>query len=787
MKMKVTCPSCKKTLGMPEEYSGKLVECPSCGEAVPVPIPIPSQPTNSDSKPSPQIPRPEHNPTTNSTSDTPWIFRLVLIASVGMIIPLLFAGGKSTDLAYSVGYWLPFVLGIFYFSKLRKRGWRIASISFVVICGATLTGVLLSSARNHRDNQMTQNDIEQAGIALDEIKESLLDLAEKSTDSEGFPQLIEGEIDTTPKAKGEFGEMERFIKEFMAKAAKQGNDYQLELTNIGINRLLEAKRIEKDETFAESKVILRKAKQIVEKYGTRTDELIAEARNKISTLNVSRAAKKGMEKGFDEALASSLEQLKTMWDLEEKILGEMVSIINFLEERKGTWTVQDDQIVFARETDVARYNAFLLSIHRIAKEQQEIKRRQIKKALAKFDSAKTKLRGGHKINLVLPSLPNLQDVYVLPLTTIPNESDKSKRQQNRWPSCFLDTHKTRKIASDPFVPKLTPALIKEMSQAWVFFMTQEKIIRSVGEKFPDLHDRLSIAQFQFQQKYRPAIENIDRIVGKQFAQWEKVKKASIEEIEPLIRNQLENIERATAEVILDKLENQYKGKISSPIIETLLMFHPTYMKYPVQEIIDGFKKEYRSDGSGKAMGIKIGLEYPASWQEKEGRRPHIVKKIISKNGKGRVSAMIMVTPIPEEFAEFESKDVILQILNDKEVLQEVFPSGGKVIDYGLASHAKVPLLWIEGTVKRNRVGTDIEMHQLIFIFIRKNKMAWLTFTCAGTPDKSSETVLQEFHRHAPLFKSMLNSVDFFGRYDSPNAEVAGITKKLNRSTKEKAK
>ena len=359
---------------------------------------------------------------------------------------------------------------------------------------------------------------------------------------------------------------------------------------------------------------------------------------------------------------------------------------------------------------------------------------------------------------------NLQDVGVLPLTSIPNETTKSKKQQNRWPACFLDTHKIRKVTAEPFVPKLTTALFDEILQAWIFFMTQEKIIRLVREKFPDLHDRLSIAQLQFQQKFRPAIDNMDRIVGKQFGQWEKVKKTSIEEIDPHIRNQLEDIKRATAEVILVELENQYKDKIPSPILETLLMFHPTYMKYPEREIIDGFKKEYRSDGSGKALGIKIGLEYPSSWKAKAGRRPHILQKFTSQNGKGKVSAGILVMPIPEEFAEFEPKDVLLQMIDDKEALQASYFGGGKLIDYGLASHAETPLFWIEGSVKQNRVGVDIEMHQLMFNFFHKNKIISLQFMCFGSPGITSGTVLQEFNRHAPLFKSMLNSVDFFDRY-----------------------
>jgi hypothetical protein len=62
---------------------------------------------------------------------------------------------------------------------------------------------------------------------------------------------------------------------------------------------------------------------------------------------------------------------------------------------------------------------------------------------------------------------------------------------------------------------------------------------------------------------------------------------------------------------------------------------------------DGFTKEFRTGGHVKSQGIDLGIEFPASWKAEEGRRPHIVQRLTSENGRGRVHAMINVQDLGE--------------------------------------------------------------------------------------------------------------------------------------------
>lgn len=99
-------------------------------------------------------------------------------------------------------------------------------------------------------------------------------VASSTTDSSGLLARIERAPAETPKAGGEFGEMERFVKEFIDRFVAQRNDYLLELEAIGWNSILDAQRVKNDTTLSESKVMIARAKAIIDKYEKKTADLM---------------------------------------------------------------------------------------------------------------------------------------------------------------------------------------------------------------------------------------------------------------------------------------------------------------------------------------------------------------------------------------------------------------------------------------------------------------------------------------------------------------------------------
>jgi len=323
----------------------------------------------------------EEKETTQRSDDNIWKIALALICA-GIIAYGIFYSKNTTDnLTYLIGSNLPLALiiwSIFYVAVARKRGVKIGSFSFLTIFICMIVSGLIGFSQQKQE----------AKQALSEIQHQYSKLIESATDSQGFPKRIEKPINTTPKARGEFGEMERFIKEFMDQIASQRNDYLLELEAIGWNSILDVNRIKADTTFIESKVTIQKAKEVVKKYTDKTKTLLNNTKDKIRSLNVSESSKRTMLSGFDRGMKKAKKDIDTLWMLEEKTILEFENIIALLSSRRSVWVVEGEQILFYSDSDLNRFNSYIASIQSISKQQEAIQRQSIQTVNSKIDRMK---------------------------------------------------------------------------------------------------------------------------------------------------------------------------------------------------------------------------------------------------------------------------------------------------------------------------------------------------------------------------------------------------------------
>ena len=310
--------------------------------------------------------------------DNIWKIALALICAAILGYGLFYSKNTTTDLAYLIGLNLPLTLiiwGVFYAAVARKRGAKIAGFSFLVILISMIASGLLGYSQQKQE----------AKQALSEIQGQYSKLVESSTDAQGIPKRIEKPINTTPKARGEFGEMERFMKEFMDQMTTQRNDYLLELEAIGWYGILDANRIKADKTFIESKVTIRKAKEVVAKYTKRTQSLLENTKGNIRSLNISESSKISMLSGFDRGMEKAKENIDTMWSLEAKIIAEFENIVTLLSAKKGSWVVAGEQILFSNDSDLERFNSYIASIQNIVQQQEAVQRQSVQTVNRNFD------------------------------------------------------------------------------------------------------------------------------------------------------------------------------------------------------------------------------------------------------------------------------------------------------------------------------------------------------------------------------------------------------------------
>lgn len=223
--------------------------------------------------------------------------------------------------------------------------------------------------------------------AVSSIQNELSRVVSESTDPSGLPARIERMPAEVPKAKGEFGEMERFVKEFIDRFVVLRNDYLLELNAIGWNSILDAKRITNDTTLSESKVMIERAKVIAEKYEKKTADYINETRVHINSLNMSDSNKRELLAGFEKGMSRSGKQIDEQWKLENQVLLQFENIIFLLAARKN-WVVQGEQILFYNEDDLARFNSYIETIQRLVQQQELIQKESFAEAKQSLNAAR---------------------------------------------------------------------------------------------------------------------------------------------------------------------------------------------------------------------------------------------------------------------------------------------------------------------------------------------------------------------------------------------------------------
>lgn len=299
-----------------------------------------------------------------------WIISLAVVC-VGIIAyGYLYSKNTTSDLAFLLGYNLPIGLviwAIFHAAVGRKEGNKKAGLSFLAIFGSLIASGLIGYSQ--QKTAATQ--------AITEIQKDYSSIIRSGTDAQGMPQRIEGQLDTTPTTKGEFGEIEQFMKTFMNKMMSQRNDYLLELDAIGWGKILDSERVNQDKTLIESRMMVQKAKDIVGKYRAQTYVLLENARKDIGNLSVSDNSRREMASGFDRGMAKSRSQIDALWDLEAKTISEFENIFALLSARKDAWVVQNGQILFARDSDLSAFNSYVSTIQDLASQQEAIQKQGI--------------------------------------------------------------------------------------------------------------------------------------------------------------------------------------------------------------------------------------------------------------------------------------------------------------------------------------------------------------------------------------------------------------------------
>lgn len=304
--------------------------------------------------------------------------------------------------------------------------------------------------------------------------------------------------------------------------------------------------------------------------------------------------------------------------------------------------------------------------------------------------------------------------------------------------------------------ELNQNLMMDMSRTYGYYIGQTHVLDLIEKKYPNLKNDVFLAKNEFDLKYLKSIKEIEqsflKIMTKK--QWDEYKV----NLKNKIKEQLkyDYITQQESSNFIQEVKTRATGNIESPVIETLLMFNPTYQKNPISEFSDNFFQKYNSKDNPKAKGVDFTVKAPKSWKSEEANRPNIVRKFGSNNGyivedKFMENIMLMVFDLPIEVNSLTPQD-ITDVCND-------IPENSILRECKKTELENLPVVIQRIKMNLSRLENSITIEVIQYNIYFKNKLVMIQGQVGTMNDKISEkTLLERFEKFKPVFSYVANSL-----------------------------
>jgi hypothetical protein len=167
--------------------------------------------------------------------------------------------------------------------------------------------------------------------------------------------------------------------------------------------------------------------------------------------------------------------------------------------------------------------------------------------------------------------------------------------------------------------------------------------------------------------------------------------------------------------------------------------------------------DFKTDGSGKSLGLKIKLSFPCAWKQSDGERPHVVKKFSYAAGTNSMNSTLTINEIPVT----PSKDEINEMFTQKGLKElcgndQTFVSGRKLKIDGIDCGEIVFKM-----TREHPVGT-FYLYGISYFFVYENKMINLNYLIGST---TSEQAKKNFDNYITLFRALAGSTVFLSKWE----------------------
>jgi hypothetical protein len=318
------------------------------------------------------------------------------------------------------------------------------------------------------------------------------------------------------------------------------------------------------------------------------------------------------------------------------------------------------------------------------------------------------------------------------------------------------------FAAPPDARLMSEKMARNTFSVFSLFEGQERSLDAIIAQFPDLRLDAAMARVEFDQAFGASIKALDDFLTENSSpdsDWPTLKETRIRAA--LGELDFSQVSRQEALDYIETVKKRTKGDIPQGIYQVLVAFHPLYSREPHMEIVNGYSREYTSDGTGKSLGIKVSIEYPRSWEAADGRRPHILQNFESPDCSASAGITVWQMPL---LWRLSSEQDNLDYLSSKEYIEEEMP-GAIFLASGKTTIAGKTAAFCDAMVTRSAPAGDFTDRQRTYCILHKGKLVTLTFNVGAAGIHTRDEMNAAFLKYEKLFGLMATSLDFFDKYE----------------------
>lgn len=316
------------------------------------------------------------------------------------------------------------------------------------------------------------------------------------------------------------------------------------------------------------------------------------------------------------------------------------------------------------------------------------------------------------------------------------------------PLLFLGLLPIRLHAQTPLMPR-TESTTRNLSSAYALVVSDEEGLKLIATQFPDLAAQAREAASSFQKAFPSIRRNLETQLTAVGLTPEDLVGDGIK-----LSNSIK-VQRPGAVAFINRVKARARGDLDAfpDVLKTLLAVQ--YLSSPEIEITQGFTETLQVDGTGKAQGLRMRLDYPKSWEARPGKGPHVLNLLQSQDG---IAMMVITVTAAQDFWPPTATQTDVQGILDtgqwKTLLSQAgsHPISAKVVHLG-----GVPALEMEFDNYMPAADPKIYQRGLLYCLVVRGKALTIQTTTGGPHDRPAETQA-DYQRYRPVFLRMVSSL-----------------------------